>query len=163
MQSEIVKPTMVFDMDGVIADIRHREHWIEDGLEPNWSHFFDPDEMVKDDIFPTTMHLLHIIRDYRSIVILTARPSTRYHVTRDWLDKMQVPYNYLVMRPADDHQVQRAATWKVAELNKLVWRRHAINGFFDDHPGNVRAAEAAGYPAILYDPGAHLRARGGDH
>lgn len=156
--------TFVFDMDGVIADIHLRLPWIDPSRStgPNWDAFFSEEEMIRDKRHDVTVELMESLqRSGARIVILTARPVRTFDVTYRWLIENNVPFDNLFLRPDEDHLSQSAANWKQGELAWMKSEGDQIDGFFDDHPGNVKAACDIGIPGVLYDPGAVLRQRGG--
>jgi phosphoglycolate phosphatase-like HAD superfamily hydrolase len=134
----------VFDIDGVVADVRHRLHHLE-RKPKDWSAFFaaagdDPglDEGIDRALAAVAEH---------DIVWLTGRPSSLRAVTQSWLADRGLPATELIMRGHRDFRP--APVLKLAELNKL--RSRGVELFVDDDVRVIAAAEGAGFPALLAD------------
>lgn len=155
------RPTFVFDLDGVIANIDHRLHYIKDGAA-DWDTFFSPLEMMKDTPIRPTIELIASLSVQYYVRILSARPERTRGVTMGWLNEHHVSYHALGLRPDYDHEIHTAAEWKQHQISHLM-DECDIRGFFDDHPGNVKAVATLGIPSVLYDENATLRRRGSSH
>jgi phosphoglycolate phosphatase-like HAD superfamily hydrolase len=134
----------VFDIDGVVADVRHRLHHLV-GRYKDWDEFFDA--AIDDPPLPTGIALVHELAARHEIVWLTGRPEWLYSVTRDWLDTHALPGKELYMRP--NHDFRPAPRYKLDTLRELAPRE--VLAFIDDDDEVVAAALAAGYPAVLAD------------
>ena len=132
----------VFDIDGVVADVRHRVHHVEPPRR-NWRRFFEL--AAADPPSPEGVRwALRAARDH-DLVWLTGRPEWLRAVTEDWLADRGLPAGELVMRPNDDYRPARS--YKVEALRRLAGRDIVV--FVDDDPEVVRAAAAAGFTASL--------------
>jgi phosphoglycolate phosphatase-like HAD superfamily hydrolase len=97
----------IFDIDGTLSDPKHRLHLIvnHEGKKidsPNWDQFLDA---AKDDepIWPM-VQLLQILSDISPITLSTGRREDQREMTEEWLDKAEVPFDYLIMRPVGDYR-----------------------------------------------------------
>lgn len=135
----------VFDIDGVVADVRHRLHHIEGPGRRSWNAFFRA--AGKDDLLPEGARLVADLATEHEIVWLTGRPEWIRNITRAWLDRQGLPDGDLLMRPDGDYRP--AASYKLEELRRLGPR--GIAGFVDDDAEVVQAAVAAGFPAVFAD------------
>ncbi len=134
----------VFDIDGVVADVRHRVHYLEGGRK-DWAGFFrsaDRDQPLAEGIA-----LVHDLAQSHDIVWLTGRPAWLRTVTSDWLAAQGLPIAELHMRPNADRRPARL--YKLAVLRSL--RRRGVAAFVDDDDEVVETARAAGFPAALAD------------
>jgi len=132
----------VFDIDGVLADVRHRLHFIATRPK-NWRAFFeaataDPPLQVGID------RALAAVVAGLTIVYLTGRPENYRQATQAWLDRFGLPPGALHMRGSNDHRPARAT--KVAVLRELS-KAGDIGEFVDDDPDVVAAVRAAEFPA----------------
>jgi hypothetical protein len=134
----------VFDIDGVVADVRHRLHHLV-GPYKDWDEFFDA--AIDDPPLPTGIALVHELAARHEIVWLTGRPEWLYSVTRDWLDGHSLPGEELYMRPNRDFRPARL--YKLDALRELAPRE--VHAFIDDDDEVVQTALTAGYPAVLAD------------
>jgi phosphoglycolate phosphatase-like HAD superfamily hydrolase len=134
----------VFDIDGVIADVRHRLHHIE-GRHKDWVRFH---ESAVDD--PALVEGIALVTDLgakHEVAWLSGRPEWLRSVTDDWLAKHGLPHGEIHLRANGDRRPARP--FKLSVLRRLSAR--SIAAFIDDDAEVVRAAIAAGYPALLAD------------
>ncbi|MEO7262097.1 MAG: hypothetical protein ABI047_12715, partial [Jatrophihabitantaceae bacterium] len=134
----------VFDIDGVVADVRHRQHLLE-RRPKDWQGFF---AAAADDpgLAEGIDRVLAAITEHE-IVWLTGRPNSLRAVTLSWLADHGLPVTELIMRGHRDFRP--APVLKLAELNKL--RPRQVELFVDDDVKVIAAAEGAGFPAVLVD------------
>lgn len=134
----------VFDIDGVVADVRHRLHFIE-GRRRDWVRFH---QSAVDD--PALVEGITLVKDlgaHHEIAWLSGRPEWLRSVTDGWLAKHGLPHAEIHLRGNSDRRPARL--FKLAVLRGLSAR--SIAAFVDDDTEVVQAAIAAGYPAILAD------------
>lgn len=134
----------VFDIDGVVADVRHRLHHLE-RRRKDWDGFFAA--AAQDTLLDPGRRLVEELSTRHEIVWLTGRPERIRRLTRDWLGRHDLPVGELLMRRDVDRRP--APAYKLAALR----RRPAgtVAAFVDDDDEVVSAALAAGYPAVLAD------------
>jgi hypothetical protein len=90
---------IICDLDGTIADIRHRRHHAE-GKKKNWKKFFEG--IPHDDLAEVVADILkHYVKTHR-IVFVSGRPEHTRSDTEAWLFK-HVPFvkNYELHMRAD--------------------------------------------------------------
>ncbi|GAB2465350.1 hypothetical protein GCM10027265_13470 [Jatrophihabitans fulvus] len=132
----------VFDIDGVVADVRHRVHHLDRGA---WHRFFLAAD--HDTLLPEGARLVADLGAGDEIVWLTGRPEWLRDVTETWLADHGLPVGELHMRPDGDYRP--AASYKLGVLRRL--RERGVTAVIDDDDRVVRAALAAGFPAVLAD------------
>jgi uncharacterized HAD superfamily protein len=96
------KPIVIVDMDGTLADVGHRLHYIRGKGKPNWKKFFS--EQRHDLPIKAILKQVCELAGDHEIVIVTGRPKQYFHETQQWLRKYKVPYSRLYMRPKGDHR-----------------------------------------------------------
>jgi uncharacterized HAD superfamily protein len=133
----------VFDIDGVVADVRHRVHHL-DGHK-SWSKFFEA--AGEDALLDTGAKLVADLAREHEIVWLTGRPEWLRRTTRRWLAQHGLPGEELHLRP--HHDYRPAPLYKMSVLRRLAPR--GVAAFVDDDDEVVAAAVAAGFPALLAD------------
>jgi phosphoglycolate phosphatase-like HAD superfamily hydrolase len=133
----------VFDIDGVVADVRHRLHHL-DGPK-SWMAFFDA--AADDALLPQGARLVADLAKRHEIVWLTGRPEWLRDTTADWLAGHGLPGVELHLRPTRDYRPARL--YKVEVLRRLS--RRGVAAFVDDDPEVIASATAAGFPAVLAD------------
>ena len=132
----------VFDIDGVVADVRHRLHHLR---RHSWHRFFDAADT--DPLLAEGATLVADLGREHEIVWLTGRPDWLRTTTLDWLDGHDLPATELHMRPDGDYRPARV--FKLEVLRRL--RPRGIAALVDDDLEVVDAALVAGYPAVLAD------------
>src|SRR2546423_3037234 len=96
------KPIVIVDMDGTLADVGHRLHYIRGKGKPDWKKFFS--EQRHDLPIKAILKQVCELAANHEIVIVTGRPEQYFHETQQCLRKYKVPYSRLFMRPAGDHR-----------------------------------------------------------
>jgi phosphoglycolate phosphatase-like HAD superfamily hydrolase len=132
----------VFDIDGVVADVRHRLHHLQ---RHRWHRFFDAAD--SDPLLPEGATLVADLAREHEIVWLTGRPTWLRAVTTDWLSRHGLPGSEVHMRGDGDYRPARV--YKLAVLKRLAPR--GIAALVDDDAEVIDAAMRAGYPAVLAD------------
>ncbi len=134
----------VFDIDGVVADVRHRLHHLE-SRPKNWGGFFG--SAADDTPLPEGVALAAEFSSQHDLVWLTGRPEWLRAITTRWLDEHRLPAGELFLRGNADRRPARL--YKLGVLRRLAHRQ--IAAFADDDAEVVEAAKRAGYPAVLAD------------
>jgi hypothetical protein len=135
----------VFDLDGVVADVRHRLHYL-DRRPKNWVRFFSA-----ADRDPPLAEGVDLAREYAKshvLVWLTGRPERLRRVTVDWLASHDLPTELLVMRPNGDRRPAR--DFKAAQLATLAAEAE-VAIVVDDDPEVVARLRERGWPVRLAD------------
>lgn len=132
----------VFDIDGVVADVRHRLHHLH---RHRWDRFFDDAE--SDPLLPEGAALVSDLAGRHEIIWLTGRPEWLRGTTDAWLRRHDLPGDELHMRGHGDYRPARV--FKLAVLRNL--RPRGIAALIDDDGEVIEAALAAGLPAVLAD------------
>jgi phosphoglycolate phosphatase-like HAD superfamily hydrolase len=132
-------PLVVFDIDGVLADVRHRLHYLATRPK-NWDGFFAAAK--NDQVLEVGAEFAKRAAATHEIVYLTGRPERLRTATQSWLDEQQLPAGRLVMRPEGDRRP--SAVVKLHELRRLR-RESKVEMLVDDDPSVVEAARAAGF------------------
>jgi hypothetical protein len=140
------RPIAVLDIDGVLADVRHRLHFIENAAR-DWDGFFGamPDDppLVEGVAVARRLGLDH------DLVYLTGRPERTRAATAAWLAFHELPRGQLIMRSDRDRRPARVT--KPALLRRLANSGRTIAAVVDDDPAVASALEAAGWPVLLAD------------
>jgi phosphoglycolate phosphatase-like HAD superfamily hydrolase len=136
----------VVDIDGVVADVRHRLHYLRRPARAHgWSAFFNA--AADDALLPEGARLVAELAETHDIVWLSGRPQWLAGVTRDWLLEHGLPADEMHLRGNEDRRPARF--YKLGVLARL--RPRGIAAVIDDDAEVIDAALAAGYPAVLVD------------
>ena len=100
-EDKMNKHTVIFDLDGTIADIEiRRKKSIKPNGKMDWDIFFHPDNIKYDKPIPAIVNLIQTYEDKAyKIVIFSGRNDRSWKETKDWLKTHNVPHDLLVMRP----------------------------------------------------------------
>jgi hypothetical protein len=134
----------ILDIDGVVADVRHRLHHLE-RRPKDWMAFFRA--AIADQPIPEGRELAMQLAQDHDLVWLSGRPEWSAPLTLRWLSEQGLPTTELHLRPNRDHRPARL--FKLDVLRRLASRQ--IVAFVDDDAEVVQAATAAGFPAMLAD------------
>ena len=97
-----MKPIAIVDIDGTIADVRHRLHHIQGPGRKNWKAFFEA--MDHDTPIPDMIRQVHELESDHEIIVVTGRPEHYRRRTENWLKENGIRYARLFMRPDGDHR-----------------------------------------------------------
>lgn len=132
----------VIDIDGVVADVRHRVHHV--AVEPkHWGAFFSaaPDDPVLEQGVVTVRKLAEVYE----IFYLSGRPEHCRQDTLDWFERHDLPPGELHLRPNNDYRPSRI--FKVEMLDRFS-QRATVVVFVDDDPMVWESARQAGYDVL---------------
>ncbi len=133
------------DIDGVLADVRHRLHHVR-ASPKDWDAFFAaaPEDPLLDQGRETVTRLGEVF----DIVYLSGRPERCREDTLTWLGAHDLPPGEVLLRPQGDRRPARMV--KVEVLRRLSHdRRVAV--LVDDDPLVLDAARAAGFDVLPAD------------
>jgi phosphoglycolate phosphatase-like HAD superfamily hydrolase len=137
------RPLAVFDVDGVLADVRHRLHHLQ-ARPQRWEAFFTAAD--RDPLLAEGAARLRAAQADHEVVYLTGRPERNRALTVAWLARHGLPTGPLNMRPDRDH---RPARWVKRETLRRLARDRKIAAVVDDDPAVVALLEADGWPVEL--------------
>ena len=89
-------PLAVFDIDGVLADVRHRLHHLE-ARPQRWEHFFQSAD--RDPLLVEGAERVRAALAAHDVLYLTGRPERTRRLTEDWLVRHDLPVEPLVCAP----------------------------------------------------------------
>ena len=135
------RPIAVFDIDGVLADVTHRLHFLD---VHRWEWFFRAAD--SDPLLEEGAGRLRAAQFDHDVVYLTGRPERNRRLTRDWLARHDLPTGPLYMRPDDDH---RPARYLKREVLRRLGRTREIASVVDDDPAVCRMLLDDGWPLEL--------------
>lgn len=128
----------VLDIDGVLADVRHRLHHLQQRPK-NWAGFFD--DAPDDPVLPQGHALALELAQTYQLLYLTGRPERCRPDTQAWLDQHDFPAGRLLMRSDSDRRPARFT--KLERLRQLDAER-GVALLVDDDERVVAAAVEAG-------------------
>jgi FMN phosphatase YigB (HAD superfamily) len=130
---------VVFDIDGTVADCRHRQHHaLAD--PPDWEAFFAGSDLDSPLTEGVALALQHAAIGH--LAWLTGRPERYRATTTAWLHALDLPTTRLHMRPDDD--MRPAPVFKAERLAQLA-AEHEILLVVDDDDLVVATLREAGW------------------
>ncbi|UER54433.1 hypothetical protein HJG43_07665 [Kineosporiaceae bacterium SCSIO 59966] len=134
---------VVLDLDGVLADTRHRMHYLT-GRRKDWDGFFAA--AVDDPVHPEGLAVAReALARGSTVVYLSGRPEHLRRDTVDWLRSVDAPDGELLLRPEGDRRPARLV--KVEALRRLA-DRYRLDVLVDDDPDVVDAVRSARPPLV---------------
>lgn len=136
----------IFDIDGTIADLSHRLHFIQD-KPANWSAFFAAcgDDKPITDMFKLAWSLA----ETSAIVLVSGRSDECRDATVAWLKlhKFPAPCRKVYMRKAGDHREDYVVKGELLDDLIREWsvpKHFQIAGVFEDRKQVVEMYRARG-------------------
>ncbi|GGZ06107.1 hypothetical protein [Streptomyces nitrosporeus] len=136
------RPLAVFDLDGTVADSRHRQHLLE-GRRRDWAAFFAA--AAADPPLAEGVELARSHAKECEVVYLTGRPERCRRDTLAWLERHGLPRGPVRMRRNDDRRPARHT--KLDVLRELA-RTREVRVLVDDDELVCDAAERAGFTVV---------------
>jgi phosphoglycolate phosphatase-like HAD superfamily hydrolase len=136
------RPLAVFDLDGTLADVRHRLHHL-DRRPRDWESFFAA--APQDPPLPRGVAMARESAAECEVRYLTGRPERCRRDTLDWLAAHGLPEGRVHMRRDGDRRPARRT--KLDILRRLA-RDREVRVLVDDDELVCADAEAAGFTVV---------------
>ena len=140
---------IIFDVDGTLADVTHRRHFVE--MKPkNWDSFYAG--MIGDTPIQPVVMMAQLLKSAgHRIIIATGRPCSYNTITLQFLNDNDIPYDATYLRADKDYRPDT-----IVKENML--RKMKINGYdptiaFDDRKSVVEMWRANGLFVFQVDEG----------
>ena len=147
---------VIFDLDGTLAliDDRRKISKKPDG-KMDWDVFFDPKNIDLDQPNHAVIAMAQMLDAAgHMIVILSGRSKRTKDVTKAWLDKFDVPFDVLKMRPTSkDFMFMPDDKLKQMWLDSLFTDKSDIICVFDDRQKVVDMWRDNGLTCMQVAPG----------
>ena len=118
----------VFDIDGTLADLTHRRHYVRTKPK-NWGAFEKAIPM--DDPIPFVVkYLLDLHDEGKTIILASGRGEQSRDNTTQWLDRWTLPYTRLYMRAFKDYRADDII--KEELLDQMISDGYTPDIVFDD-------------------------------
>lgn len=132
----------VIDIDGVVADVRHRLRHVTERPK-DWRAFFEA--AADDPLLTEGEETVRRLAEVYDIVYLSGRPERLRGVTELWFRQHGLPEGRLLLRPYDDYRPARS--FKVDALQRLA-EASTVVVLVDDDPRVLEAARSAGFDVL---------------
>jgi hypothetical protein len=135
-----MKNIVLFDIDGTIANIDHRLHYLR-RENIDWTEFESQCEY--DLPIPATVAMLRALsQSGKQIWLWTGRTVGVEAMTKIWLERHSIPYHQLLMRP--EGTFLNAASLKKRWLNDSPVPKERVICAFEDEPRIVEMLTGEG-------------------
>ena len=139
------RPLAIVDIDGVVADVRHRLHHVE-RRPKDWDAFFAAAD--RDPPHPEGLAVVGRLAEDHEIVFVTGRPAWLRAATEAWLDANGLGGHELHMRSSRDRAPARVV--KPQLVARLAAGRE-VGVVVDDDAEVLDAMRARGWPVFHAD------------
>jgi hypothetical protein len=140
---------IVCDLDGTLADNRHRKHLVpEQGELRDWTPYSKA--CVDDTPINGVISLINMLWNHYGIFLLSNRESSAMDETRWWLSRHKVMYDFIQLREPGD--VEGSSEYKVKAIDSLRDDGYTVNLLIDDLPATFTQVSAAGTPVVCVNP-----------
>lgn len=116
------KTAIMVDIDGTLANLNHRLHFVRDGKK-DWGSFFRT--VGEDSVYEDVKHIVELeFQAGMNIVLCSGRTEDQTRErTEKWLSRYEIPYTSLKMRPAGNY--------KRDDITKAMLYRYEIKPYYD--------------------------------
>ena len=127
------KKTVIFDLDGTLALIdTRRAISLKMNGKMDWDKFFDPQNIQLDEPNTPVIKMAQMLKSQGfDIVIFSGRSDVTKQATLDWLDKNDVPFDFIQMRDNANHFLKDSKLKKIW-LDRFFPNKDDIFAVFDD-------------------------------
>lgn len=144
-----MKNIAIFDLDGTLALIEHRRHFVE-GEKKNWPAFFAA--CVDDQPNQPVIEVLSALAMAGSeIWIVSGRSDEVLQQTLAWFDKYNIGYHQILMRKAGDYRADDIVKREWLTNGTIPKERVAM--VFDDRARVVDMWRSEGLTCLQVAPG----------
>lgn len=143
MSQPHIKTCIIYDIDGTLADISHRKHFIEGDVK-DWASFNA--NCVSDEPIPEMVDRikLDIEEEKHWVFLMTGRSAEYRDITEQWMTKHGIYHDGLLMRNEGDY---RPDTEVKKQFGRLIQERGLeIIEVYEDRPSVIRMWRSIGVP-----------------
>lgn len=144
----MTKDCVIFDIDGTLANIEHRRHWVT-SKPKNWKAFNSL--MHLDTPNESIINLARMFIGQIPVIVASGREDTYKEITHEWLHKHGIFYTHLLMRKSKDYR--RDDIVKEEILEKILKMGYNPTLIFDDRNQVVDMWRRRGYTCCQVAPG----------
>jgi HAD superfamily, subfamily IIIB (Acid phosphatase) len=139
---------IVCDIDGTVADVAHRRHWVANKPK-NWAAWNAA--MDKDTVHEDVQWMVTVLSMYSDLVFCSGRGEEHRAVTEKWLADNKFTYEGLYMRAERDYRQDSIV--KVELLQQIREKHGEPYLWIDDRKQVVDAIRAEGVRVLQVAPG----------
>lgn len=152
VRTDLVKPYIIFDIDGTLSNIQHRVHHVTKDPK-DWDSFNE--SMFEDEVDGAIWQIFQHMCNSRNglnfpSIFVTGRMEKYRTVTENWLKKNNLVPDYLFMRETDDFRSDDVVKW---EIDIKYISPAPILCVFDDRDKVVKMWRNQGYKCLQVQEG----------
>jgi hydroxymethylpyrimidine pyrophosphatase-like HAD family hydrolase len=143
---------VIFDIDGTIANIEHRRHWVAHKPK-NWAAFNRG--MANDTVHEDIVWMLKTLHSAGCIILIASgRGEEQREITENWLNTVagiEGLYSHLYMRKAKDYRADNIVKSEI--LDQMHVDGYKPYMWFDDRNQVVNEIRGRGIRCLQVAPG----------
>lgn len=147
-----MRPLFIFDLDGTLADITHRRHFVENRAN-RWQEFFAA--CVRDEPKHDVISVMHALYPQHDVWIFSGRSDQVRAETMSWLEQhTQIQWS------ERDVRMRKAGDYTADDVLKRRWYEQMLDvdkarlvAVFDDRDRIVKMWRELGVPCYQVAPG----------
>jgi FMN phosphatase YigB (HAD superfamily) len=146
--------TIIFDVDGTLANGDHREHLYGGREAYTWDAYVSAS--IDDTPHEQIQWLNHIMAEQPNvyIIVLTARSESGRNITIKWLEKHNIVYNELILKPESNVALGiKDDKFKENVLDELIARDMTPFMVFEDRQSVVNMWRNRNIKCLQVQPG----------
>ena len=142
--------TIIFDIDGTLANISHRRHFVT-GKKKDWVSFNN--HMLDDVPNGPILELYNslYLNPMYNVILVSGRTDSYRELTTKWLDKYSIPFTEIIMRKKNDYRADNVIKEEI--LKELLSKGHKILFVVDDRDSVVEMWRKNGITCLQCDYG----------
>ncbi len=142
--------SVLFDIDGTLADIAHRREFLA-GQNPDWRSFNDHMGQDTPNTAVVDLYMALWTSGAYELILVTGRNERFREVTEQWLAWNEIPFGRLIMRGDEDNRADHKIKQDI--LNNLLAEGKTIAFTVDDRQQVVNMWRKNGITCLQCDVG----------
>lgn len=117
---------VIIDIDNTLSIATDRFKMAEkENGKTDWDYVHSPENLIKDK---PNLPMVDLAKNYKEnnfeVIVLTGRPESTRNVTKEWLQKYNIPYDKLYMRSWEDNFL------KAPDFKRKIYETEIKDGVF---------------------------------
>jgi uncharacterized HAD superfamily protein len=143
------KKAIIVDLDGTLANVNHRRHFVENKKNKDWKSFNA--NILKDELHVWCREIMNRMKTDHTIIIVSGRTDALKADTLIWLQRHDVHFDEIYMRKDKDNRDDRIVKKEIYE--KFIKPDYDVLFVLDDRAKVVAMWRAEGLVCLQCDCG----------
>jgi uncharacterized HAD superfamily protein len=143
------KKAIIVDLDGTLANVNHRRHFVENKKNKDWKSFNA--NILKDELHLWCREIMNRMKTDHTIIIVSGRTDALKADTLIWLQRHDVHFDEIYMRKDKDNRDDRIVKKEIYE--KFIKPDYDVLFVLDDRAKVVAMWRAEGLVCLQCDCG----------